>query len=111
MQRQELPNNTIEQVKEYVLDALTLTESVDPPDDLRAAVFTAAVNLISGKQIVMTQPQPMDLRGLGLKAGFLFATLAGFGWVLTWDLGTVLGLIAAGLGFWVASTLDTSISL
>jgi hypothetical protein len=42
---------------------------------------------------------------------FLFATLAGFGWVLTWDLGTVLGLIAAGLGFWVASTLDTSISL
>jgi hypothetical protein len=69
MQRQELPNNTIEQVKQYVQDALTLTDTLEPPDDLRAAVFTAAVNLISGKQIVMAQPQPMDLRGLGLKAG------------------------------------------
>jgi hypothetical protein len=58
IQRQELPNNTIEQVKLYVTDALTLTETIDPPDDLRAAVFTAAVNLISGKQIVMQQPQP-----------------------------------------------------
>jgi hypothetical protein len=69
MQRQELPNNTYEQVKLYVSDALTLTETIAPPDDLRAAVFTAAVNLISGKQIVMQQPQPVDLRGLGLKAG------------------------------------------
>jgi hypothetical protein len=69
MQRQELPNNTIEQVKQYVQDALTLTDTIAPPDDLREAVFTAAVNLISGKQIVMQQPQQMDLRGLGLKAG------------------------------------------
>jgi hypothetical protein len=69
MQRQELPNNTLEQVKQYVQDALMLTDTLEPPDDLRAAVFTAAVNLISGKQIVMQQPQPVDLRGLGLKAG------------------------------------------
>jgi hypothetical protein len=69
MQRQEIPNNTLEQVKLYVQDALTLTDTLEPPDDLRAAVFTAAVNLISGKQIVMQQPQPVDLRGLGLKAG------------------------------------------
>jgi hypothetical protein len=69
MQRQEIQNNTYEQVKLYVSDALTLTETIDPPGDLREAVFTAAVNLISGKQIVMQQPQPVDLRGLGLKAG------------------------------------------
>jgi hypothetical protein len=69
MQRQELPNNTIEQVKQYVQDALTLTETIDPPDDLRAAVFTAAVNLIASKQIVMQQPQPLAFTPLGLKAG------------------------------------------
>jgi hypothetical protein len=69
MQRQEIQNNTYEQVKLYVSDALTLTETVDPPDDLRAAVFTAAANLISGKQIVMQQPQPLAFTPLGPNAG------------------------------------------
>jgi hypothetical protein len=56
-------------VKEYIKDAIRLTESINPPRDLRESVFTAAVNLIASKQIVMQQPQPVDLRGLGLKAG------------------------------------------
>lgn len=66
MQRQEIPNNSPEQVHEYVTDALALVEAIDPPADLREAVFTVAANLYSGKQIIVAQPQPVDLSGLGL---------------------------------------------
>lgn len=67
MQRQDVPNNSPAQVVEYITDALALVETIDPPSDLREAVFTVAANLYSGKQIMLAQPQPMDLSGLGLK--------------------------------------------
>lgn len=66
MQRQEIPNNTREQVVEYLRVALEVTDEIDPPADLREATFVAATNLVSGKQIVMVQPQPIDLGALNL---------------------------------------------
>jgi len=61
MRRVEVPNNTPEQVRGYIEDAITLVELLEPPQDLREAVFTVAANLLSGKQILMEQPQPVDL--------------------------------------------------
>lgn len=66
MQRQEIPNNTPAQVREYVREALAIVEEIAPPGELREAVFAGALNLVSGKQIVMMQPQPMDLSALKL---------------------------------------------
>ena len=62
--RQELMHNTPEQVLAYVRAGLAVVEELDPPDDLRAAVFTAAVNLASSKSISL---QPVGLgNGLGM---------------------------------------------
>lgn len=61
MQRTEIPNNTPAQVLEYIDHALAVVEEVAPPNDLREAVFTGALNLIAGKQVVLEQPQPVDL--------------------------------------------------
>jgi hypothetical protein len=61
MQRQELPNNTDEQVEEYVCKALGLLSELDPEPLLRGPVFEQACALYASKQIVMTQPQPIDL--------------------------------------------------
>lgn len=66
MQRQEIPNNTPEQVREYLNAALDIVDELDVADDLREAVFLKAAELIAGKQIVMVQPQPVDLGALGL---------------------------------------------
>lgn len=66
MQRQEVANNTPEQVQEYLQAALLLTEALDPPADLRAAVFTQAASLLSGKQIMMLQPQPIQLPAMAV---------------------------------------------
>ena len=66
MRRVEVPNNTPEQVVEYLTQALVLLEEVAPPDELREAAFVSIVNLLSGKQIIMEQPQAMDLSRLGL---------------------------------------------
>jgi hypothetical protein len=65
MQRQEIPNNTPEQVEQYVIAALNLVSELDPEPLVRASVFEKACDLYASKQIVMTQPQPMDLSGLG----------------------------------------------
>jgi hypothetical protein len=64
VQRQEIPNNTDDQVEEYVTKALNLVRDLDPAPDLRAAVFEAAVGLYSGKQILVSEPQPVDLSGI-----------------------------------------------
>lgn len=53
--RHELMHHTDEQVREYVTKALRLVEELAPPDDLRAAVLAAAINLYSGKQIMFEQ--------------------------------------------------------
>jgi hypothetical protein len=39
---------------------------------------------------------------------FILAAVFAFGWVGHASIGDVLGYIAGGLAFWVASTLDTS---
>lgn len=64
MQRQEIHNNTPEQVREYLNAALLVVDELAPPLVLLGEVFTAAVNLISGKQIVVSQPQAVDLAAL-----------------------------------------------
>jgi hypothetical protein len=64
MQRQEIPNNTPEQVEEYVCKALSLVSELDPDPRLLASVFEKACDLYASKQIVMTQPQQVDLNSL-----------------------------------------------
>lgn len=54
--RIEQQHNTPEQVREYVREALAVVDELDVPDDLRAAAFAKACDLISGKQIVFEQP-------------------------------------------------------
>lgn len=51
----ERPNNTPEQVREYVAEALAIVDELDVPDDLREAAFTAAVNLSASKQVLAEQ--------------------------------------------------------
>jgi hypothetical protein len=63
----EIRNNSTEQVFEYLREALALVEDLATPDDLRVALFTKAVDLLSAKQIVMTQAQsPLALGAMGL---------------------------------------------
>jgi hypothetical protein len=59
VQRQEIPNNTPEQVEDYICSALNLVETLDPPSEFRVAVFEQAVALFASKQVVMMQPQPL----------------------------------------------------
>jgi hypothetical protein len=68
--RREAYHNTPEQIREYVRDALAVVDELQPPDDLREAVFTAAVNLRAAKQLTLTGD---DVAGAGL------ATLLGPG--------------------------------
>ncbi len=71
MQRQEIPNNTPEQVRAYIEAAITLVDVIEPPAELREQVFVAAVNLIASKQIALTQPQPLPLGMLAQPRGRL----------------------------------------
>jgi hypothetical protein len=59
MQRTEIPNNTDEQVWEYVSKALNLVHELDPAPDLRASVLEQACALYAGKQILVAQPQAL----------------------------------------------------
>lgn len=65
LRTREIPNNTPEQVLDYLTSALVLVEQLDPPSDLREIVFEKACDLYSGKQIVAEQQQ-MHANGLGL---------------------------------------------
>lgn len=56
--RVEYPHNTERQVHDYLTKALTLVAELDPPDDLRGAVFVKAVDLYSAKQITVEQVMP-----------------------------------------------------
>jgi hypothetical protein len=66
IRREEYPYNTEEQVIEYLRTALALVTELDPADDLREAVFTGALRLLSNKQVVLkeTTLQPVDLSAL-----------------------------------------------
>jgi hypothetical protein len=56
--RQEFQLNTPGQVGGYLRDALLIVEDCNVPDDLRVAAFTAAIGLVSAKQIMMEQVAP-----------------------------------------------------
>jgi hypothetical protein len=50
-------------------EALAVLDVVKPPAQLEVATFEAAARMLSGKEIVLVQPQPIDLsqlRGNGL---------------------------------------------
>lgn len=50
--------HTPDEVREIVQNALTLTGELDPPEDLRAAVFAQACSLLGQKQVIFEQPTP-----------------------------------------------------
>lgn len=56
--RHEYPNNTNEQVAEYISKGAQLVDDLGIPDDLRVQAFAMAVNLYSAKQITMDQVAP-----------------------------------------------------
>lgn len=58
----EVMGNTPAQVEEYLRAALLLVEALEPPEDLRVALFNHAVNLTSAKQLLFEQTQPLDGR-------------------------------------------------
>lgn len=63
----ELHHNTNEQASGYIAAALAIVAELNVPDDLREAAFTAAVNLVSSKQVVYEQADVSPvLRGLGM---------------------------------------------
>lgn len=49
--------NSPEQVREYLRNALTIVDEIDPSDDLRPIAFAKALDLISNKQVFFEQPQ------------------------------------------------------
>lgn len=64
----EMPHNTPEQVREYLSAALELTEDLDPPADLRTAVFVKAADLFAAKQITVEQVVP-GIPGMAIPRG------------------------------------------
>ena len=48
-------HNTPEQAREYLREALTIVDELDPPADLRPLVFDKACNLVSAKNIAVEQ--------------------------------------------------------
>jgi hypothetical protein len=55
MRQTEYPNNTPEQVREYLQTAADIVEAVDIPPDLIPHAFVQAINLIAAKQVVLEQ--------------------------------------------------------
>jgi hypothetical protein len=55
MRTTEYPNNTPEQVREYLQGAADAVEDVNIPPDLIPVAFEKAIDLLSGKQIVLEQ--------------------------------------------------------
>jgi hypothetical protein len=55
MRQTEYPNNTPEQVREYLQGAADVVEAIDIPADLIPVAFEKAVDLLAGKQIVLEQ--------------------------------------------------------
>jgi hypothetical protein len=51
----ERPNNTPEQVRDYLREALAIVEELAPPEDLREVAFGKAVDLTSSKQLTAEQ--------------------------------------------------------
>lgn len=65
----ERPNNTPEQVREYLTGALAIVAELELTDDLRVPAFQKAADLLASKQVVAERIEavPIDLavrRGL-----------------------------------------------
>lgn len=69
MQRTEIPNNSDEQVIEYVSKARALADQLNLTPEQWVAVFQQACQLYAGKQIMLEQPQPVDLSQLARSNG------------------------------------------
>jgi hypothetical protein len=66
VQRVEVQHHSPEQVAAYIHDALEVAKHEDVPDDLREAVFTEAVRLLSSKTVqAIAHPQGIALPGIG----------------------------------------------
>lgn len=52
----EVPNHTPEQAKGYLEASLELLDTLPVPEDIRGEFFVQAVQLLSGKQVIL-QPQ------------------------------------------------------
>lgn len=61
MQREEIPNNTPSQVREYIREAIAIADEYTREDGEWEPIFREAVRMIAGKQIVMTQAPPLML--------------------------------------------------
>lgn len=57
--RREFYHFTPEQVEQAIVAALDMVERLDPPDDLRAAVFGHAVTMLGNKQVMHEQIAPL----------------------------------------------------
>ena len=55
----EFHHNTPEQVVGFLRAGLDMVEDLDPPSDLREAVFTQAVQMIQARAIQFEQVGPM----------------------------------------------------
>jgi hypothetical protein len=55
MRQSEYPNNTPEQVREYIQGASDVVEACEIPPDLVPIAFEKAIDLLAGKQIVLEQ--------------------------------------------------------
>lgn len=59
MTRREDPHFTRAQVVEHATEAINIVTELDPPTDLRAAVFAAVYGSLAAKSITMVQPAPI----------------------------------------------------
>ena len=59
MRRTEEQFQTRGQARDYLRTALELVAELDPPEDLRAAVFAKAADLVSAKQVFFEQVAPL----------------------------------------------------
>lgn len=67
MHKQEVQLNAPQQANDWLRDALALVNEIDPPADLRAAMFVKAVDLLAAKQVFFEQSPailPGGLRGM-----------------------------------------------
>ena len=55
MRQTEYPNNTMEQVRDYIATAWQIVDGLELPPDLEPKAFELAVGLVSSKQIVLEQ--------------------------------------------------------
>lgn len=69
MQRQDVKHNTREEVVDAVLETVSILDECEIEGAERVALLPSALGLVAGKQIVMTQPQPVDLGALARSRG------------------------------------------